>query len=87
GSPLHQPPPPPPLAGPSGASETSGASRLSLVTPPPPPPSMSQRHKLSVSSIHEDLHMDDDTAPDEQVQSSDDEDIGSKHIPTVNLRQ
>nr|GEV19061.1 hypothetical protein [Tanacetum cinerariifolium] len=31
--------------------------------------------------------MDEDMAPDEQVQSSDDEDIGSAHIPKVNLRQ
>ncbi|GJS99530.1 hypothetical protein Tco_0820700 [Tanacetum coccineum] len=31
--------------------------------------------------------MDDDSAPDEQVQSSEDEDIGRDHIPTVNLRQ
>nr|GFA15541.1 hypothetical protein [Tanacetum cinerariifolium] len=33
------------------------------------------------------LEMDEDMSPDEQVQSSDDEDIGSAHIPTVNLRQ
>nr|GFB33599.1 hypothetical protein [Tanacetum cinerariifolium] len=31
--------------------------------------------------------MDEDMAPDEQAQSSDDEDIGSAHIPMVNLRQ
>ncbi|GJS16127.1 hypothetical protein Tco_0410599 [Tanacetum coccineum] len=31
--------------------------------------------------------MDDDTTPDEQVQSSGDEDISHDHIPTVNLRQ
>ncbi|GKE48348.1 hypothetical protein Tco_1479606, partial [Tanacetum coccineum] len=31
--------------------------------------------------------MDDDTTPDEQVQSSDDEDIGHDHIPKVNLRR
>ncbi|GJS31206.1 hypothetical protein Tco_0491826 [Tanacetum coccineum] len=31
--------------------------------------------------------MDDDTAPDEHVHLSDDEDIRSEHIPTVNLRQ
>ncbi|GKC12114.1 hypothetical protein Tco_1008896 [Tanacetum coccineum] len=33
------------------------------------------------------LHMDDDSAPDEQVHSSDDEDIGNDHIPKVNLKQ
>ncbi|GKG07442.1 hypothetical protein Tco_0330411, partial [Tanacetum coccineum] len=45
------------------------------------------RLKPPVSSIPEDLHMDDDTAPDEQVHSSGDEDIGHDHIPTVNLKQ
>ncbi|GJX08479.1 hypothetical protein Tco_0196411 [Tanacetum coccineum] len=41
----------------------------------------------SASSIPEDLHMDDDTTPGEHVHLSNDEDIGSEHIPTVNLRQ
>nr|GEW01821.1 reverse transcriptase domain-containing protein [Tanacetum cinerariifolium] len=45
------------------------------------------RLKSSVSSIPEDLHMDDDMAPDEQVHSSDDEDTGNAHIPKVNLKQ
>ncbi|GKE44495.1 hypothetical protein Tco_1471779 [Tanacetum coccineum] len=45
------------------------------------------RLKPSVLSILEELHMDDDTTHDEQVQSSGDEDIGHDHIPTVNLRQ
>ncbi|GJS19681.1 retrovirus-related pol polyprotein from transposon TNT 1-94 [Tanacetum coccineum] len=45
------------------------------------------RLKPYVSSIPEDLHMDADSAPDEQVHSSDDEDIGNDHIPTVNLKQ
>nr|GEW69487.1 hypothetical protein [Tanacetum cinerariifolium] len=45
------------------------------------------RLRPSVSSIPEDLHMDDDTAPNEQVHSSDDEDIGNAHIPKVNLQQ
>ncbi|GKB02336.1 integrase, catalytic region, zinc finger, CCHC-type containing protein [Tanacetum coccineum] len=40
------------------------------------------RLKLSVSSIPEELHMDDDTTPNEHVQSSGDEDIGNDHIPT-----
>ncbi|GKG61042.1 hypothetical protein Tco_0616858, partial [Tanacetum coccineum] len=43
--------------------------------------------KPSVSSIPEDLLMDDSSAPDEQVHSSDDEDIGADHIPKVNLQQ
>nr|GEU68111.1 hypothetical protein [Tanacetum cinerariifolium] len=41
----------------------------------------------SVSSTPEDLHMDDDMAPDAQANSSDDEDIENAHIPKVNLRQ
>nr|GEW75493.1 hypothetical protein [Tanacetum cinerariifolium] len=45
------------------------------------------RLRPSVSSIPEDLHMDDDMAPDAQVHSSNDEDIGNAHIPKVNLRQ
>nr|GFB61251.1 hypothetical protein [Tanacetum cinerariifolium] len=45
------------------------------------------RIRPSVSLIPRDLHMDDDMAPDEQVHSSDDEDIGNAHIPKVNLHQ
>nr|GFC69029.1 hypothetical protein [Tanacetum cinerariifolium] len=41
----------------------------------------------SISLTPADLEMDEDMAPDEQAQSSDDEDNGSAHIPTVNLRQ
>nr|GEY17784.1 hypothetical protein [Tanacetum cinerariifolium] len=37
-------------------------------------------------SALEDLHMDDDMALDEQVHSSDDEDIGNAHIPKVNTK-
>nr|GEW23132.1 hypothetical protein [Tanacetum cinerariifolium] len=45
------------------------------------------RLKSSISLTPADLEMDKDKAPDEQAQSSDDEDIGSAHIPKVNLRQ
>nr|GEY96539.1 E-beta-farnesene synthase [Tanacetum cinerariifolium] len=79
GSPPHQPPPPPPPAGPSGVSRSSRASGSSQVPPPPPPPP---------SANQEDLQMDEDMAPDEQAQSSDDEDIERAHIPktcTVHL--
>nr|GEV99840.1 hypothetical protein [Tanacetum cinerariifolium] len=71
GSPPHQPPPPPPPAGPSGTSRSPAASRSSQVPPPPPPPP---------SINQEDLHLDDDMAPDSQVHSSDDKDIGNAHI-------
>ncbi|GKF68557.1 hypothetical protein Tco_0198236, partial [Tanacetum coccineum] len=39
------------------------------------------RLRPSVLSIPKELHMDDDTTLDEQVQSSGDEDIGHDHIP------
>nr|GFB06379.1 hypothetical protein [Tanacetum cinerariifolium] len=45
------------------------------------------RLRPSISLTHADLEMDKDIGPDEQAQSSNDEDIGSAHIPKVNLRQ
>nr|GEY16866.1 integrase, catalytic region, zinc finger, CCHC-type, peptidase aspartic, catalytic [Tanacetum cinerariifolium] len=45
------------------------------------------RLRPSISLTPVDLEMDEDMAPDEQAQSSNDEDIGSTHIPMVNLRQ
>nr|GEV61727.1 histone deacetylase 14 [Tanacetum cinerariifolium] len=96
GSPPHQPPPPPPPAGPSRTSGSPRASGSSQEPPPPPPPlSTNQeawtmtdtRIRPSVSSAPEDLHMDDDMAPDAQVHSSNDEDIRNAHIPKVNLWQ
>nr|GFD14489.1 hypothetical protein [Tanacetum cinerariifolium] len=39
------------------------------------------RLRPSISSTPADLQIDDDMAPDEQAQSSDDEDIGNAHIP------
>nr|GFA42317.1 hypothetical protein [Tanacetum cinerariifolium] len=63
---------------PSKASRSLGASGSSQVPPPPPsPPSTNEK----------DLQMDKDMAPDEQARSLNDEDIGSAHIPKVNLRQ
>ncbi|GKE57321.1 hypothetical protein Tco_1496506 [Tanacetum coccineum] len=44
------------------------------------------RLRPSVSSTPDDLNMDDDSVPDEQVHSSDDEDIRNDHIPKVNLK-
>nr|GEV59311.1 integrase, catalytic region, zinc finger, CCHC-type, peptidase aspartic, catalytic [Tanacetum cinerariifolium] len=84
GSPSHQPPPPPPPAGPSGPS---GSSQEPPPPPPPLPSSTSQESPPSISLTPADLEMDEDMAPDEQAQSLNDEDIGSAHIPTVNLRQ
>nr|GEW56606.1 hypothetical protein [Tanacetum cinerariifolium] len=88
-SPPYQPPPPLPPAGPSRTLGSPGASGSSQFPPPYSLPSTSQSYQLgsSVSSIPEDLRTDDDTAPDEQVHSSDDEDIRNAHIPNVNLQQ
>ncbi|GJX49261.1 hypothetical protein Tco_0276106, partial [Tanacetum coccineum] len=70
GSPPHQPPPPPPPAGPSGTLGTSGASRSSSKTAASPEytawTTTDTRLKPFVSSIPEELHMEDDTTPDEQ---------------------
>ncbi|GJT53066.1 hypothetical protein Tco_0988120, partial [Tanacetum coccineum] len=75
GSPPHQPPPPPPLAAALSSSKTTTSAKYTAWT------TTDTRLKPSVSSILEDLHMDADSAPDEQVHSSDDEDIGNDHIP------
>nr|GEV43233.1 hypothetical protein [Tanacetum cinerariifolium] len=79
GSPPHHPPPPPLPAGSFGASGAPEASGSSQVPPPPPPPPS--------STNQENLEMDEDMGPDEQAQLSDDEDIGSAHIPKENLTQ
>nr|GEZ14128.1 hypothetical protein [Tanacetum cinerariifolium] len=50
-------------------------------------PTSDIRFKSSLSSIPEDLHMDDDSDLDEQVHSYDDEDIRNDHILKVNLMQ
>ncbi|GJS10303.1 hypothetical protein Tco_0367099 [Tanacetum coccineum] len=85
------PPPPLPLSTNQSDQSTSTAALSSLKT------AVSVEYtawtntdttlKSSVSSIPEELHMDDDTTPNEQVQSSGDEDIRHDHIPMVNLRQ
>nr|GEX79061.1 hypothetical protein [Tanacetum cinerariifolium] len=87
GSPSHQPPPPPPPAGPSKASGAPRASGSAQMPPSPPPPSSTNQESPSKGSAAPNLEMDDDMAPDEQAQSLDDEDIGSAHIPTMNLRK
>nr|GEZ76581.1 hypothetical protein [Tanacetum cinerariifolium] len=103
GSPSHQPPPPPPPARPSGPSRAPGASGSSQVPPlPPPPPSSTSQESPSKgsaapsqvppppplpSSTSQESSFKGSAALDEQAQLSDNEDIGSAHIPTVNFRQ
>ncbi|GKA09423.1 hypothetical protein Tco_0688754 [Tanacetum coccineum] len=85
------PPPPPPSSTNQSDQSTSTAapssSKTAVTAEYTAWTTTDTRLKPSVSSIPEELHMDDDTTPDEQVQSSGDEDIGHDHIPTVNLRQ
>ncbi|GJX71171.1 hypothetical protein Tco_0308342 [Tanacetum coccineum] len=90
GSSQLPPPPPPPstnqndqsksTVAPSSSKTAASAKYMAWTT-------TESRLKPSVSSIPEDLHMDVDSAPDEQVYSSDDEDIKHDHIPKVNLKQ
>nr|GEZ65089.1 hypothetical protein [Tanacetum cinerariifolium] len=78
GSPSHQPPPPPPPAGsatPRPLKTAASAEYQAWTT-------TNIRLRPSISLTPEDLEIDEDMALDEQAQSSDDEDIGSAHIPT-----
>ncbi|GJV28986.1 hypothetical protein Tco_1385434 [Tanacetum coccineum] len=84
------PPPPPPSTNQSDQSKSTDAQSSSKTAASAEYTAWTttdSRLKPSISSIPEDPHMDGASAPDEQVQSSDDEDIGHDHIPTVNLRQ
>ncbi|GKF35551.1 hypothetical protein Tco_0112309, partial [Tanacetum coccineum] len=89
--PSQLPPPPPPLythqSDPSISTTASSSSKTAASAEYTAWTTTDTRLKPFVSSIPEDLHMDDDYAPDEQVHSSDDEDIGSDYIPKVNLKQ
>ncbi|GJU85672.1 hypothetical protein Tco_1293218 [Tanacetum coccineum] len=81
GSLPHQPPPPPPPAAAPSSSKTVVLAEYTAWT------TIDIRLKPSVSSIPDDLYMDDVLAPNEQVHSSNDEDIRNNHIPNVNLTQ
>nr|GEW58585.1 integrase, catalytic region, zinc finger, CCHC-type, peptidase aspartic, catalytic [Tanacetum cinerariifolium] len=84
------PPPPPPSTSQSDQSKsttTPSSSKTAASTEYTTWTTTDTRLMPSVSSIPEDLHMDDDTAPDEQVHLSDDEDIENAHIPKVHLQQ
>ncbi|GJR47807.1 integrase, catalytic region, zinc finger, CCHC-type containing protein [Tanacetum coccineum] len=90
GSSYLPPPPPPPYTNQSDHSTSTAAlssSKTVVLAEYTAWTTTDTRLKPSVLSIPEELHMDDDTNHDEQVQSSGDEDIGHDHIPTVNLRQ
>nr|GEV09429.1 hypothetical protein [Tanacetum cinerariifolium] len=76
------PPPPPPVgsAAPSSSKTTASAEYQAWTT-------TDFRLRPSISLTPADLEMDEDMGLDEQAQLSDDENIGSAHIPKVNLRQ
>ncbi|GJV02455.1 hypothetical protein Tco_1336024 [Tanacetum coccineum] len=83
GSSQLPPPPPPPSTNQSDQSKTTTApssSKTATSAEYTAWTTTDSRLKLSVSSILEDLHIDVDLALDEQVYSSDDEDIGHDHI-------
>ncbi|GKB48596.1 hypothetical protein Tco_0899349 [Tanacetum coccineum] len=83
------PPPPPPstnqsdqskgTAAPSSSKTAPSAEHMAWMT-------IDTRLRPLVSSTPNDLNMDDDSVPDEQVHSPNDEDIGNDHIPKVNLK-
>nr|GFD25670.1 hypothetical protein [Tanacetum cinerariifolium] len=85
------PPPPPPLSinqeGQSHGSTAPSFSKTDSLAEYKTWTTTDISIRPFVSSTPEDLHMDDDMAPDAQAHSSDDEDIGNAHIPKVNLRQ
>nr|GEU29561.1 retrovirus-related Pol polyprotein from transposon TNT 1-94 [Tanacetum cinerariifolium] len=76
GSPPHQPPRPPPLgsAAPRSSKTTASAEYQAWTM-------TDIRLRSSILLTPVDLQMDVDIAPGKQAQSSDDEDIGSAHIP------
>nr|GEU36998.1 Gag-Pol polyprotein [Tanacetum cinerariifolium] len=88
-----QVPPPPPL--PSSTNQESSSKGSD--TPSSSKTAASAKYQAwtmngirlrpSILLTPADLKLDEDMAPDEQVQSSDDEDIRSAHIPKVNFRQ
>nr|GEZ15075.1 hypothetical protein [Tanacetum cinerariifolium] len=87
---LLPPPPLPPSINQEGQSHGSTAPSSSKTTASAEYTAWTTfniRFKPYVSSILKDLHMDDDSAPDKHVHSSDDEDIRNDHIPMVNLMQ
>nr|GEZ20302.1 hypothetical protein [Tanacetum cinerariifolium] len=91
GSSQVPPPPPSPLSttqeGPSKGSGAPSSAKTAASAEYQAWMMTDIRLKPSISLTPVDLQMDEDMAPDEQAQSSDDEDIRSAHIPKVNLRQ
>nr|GEY70508.1 retrovirus-related Pol polyprotein from transposon TNT 1-94 [Tanacetum cinerariifolium] len=84
------PPPPPPSTNQESQSKGSAAPSSSKTVASAEYQAWTTTHirfRPSISLTPVDLQIDEDMALDEQAQSSDDEDIGSAHIPKVNLRK
>nr|GEZ08918.1 hypothetical protein [Tanacetum cinerariifolium] len=85
------PPSPPPSStnqeSPSKGSTTPSSSKTAASAEYQAWTTTDIRLRQSISLTPADLEIDADMVPNEQAQSSDDEDIGSAHIPMVNLRQ
>nr|GEV37575.1 monodehydroascorbate reductase [Tanacetum cinerariifolium] len=91
GSSQVMPPPPQPPStnqeGPSKGSAAPSSSKIATSAEYQAWMTTNIRLRPSISLTPADLQMDEDMALDKQAQSSDDEDIGSAHIPKVNLRK
>nr|GEZ87261.1 hypothetical protein [Tanacetum cinerariifolium] len=85
------PPPPPPTStnqdSPSKGLAVPSLAKMTATTKPQAWSTPDVTLKPVVSLTPEDLDMDEAMGPDEQAQLSDEEDIRSAHILTVNLRQ
>nr|GEW46534.1 hypothetical protein [Tanacetum cinerariifolium] len=85
------PPPPPPSSttqeSPSKGSAAPSSSKTATSTEYQAWITTDVRLRPSISLTPTDLEIDEDIGLDEQAQFLDDEDIGSAHIPKVNLRQ
>ncbi|GJT29286.1 hypothetical protein Tco_0909561 [Tanacetum coccineum] len=84
------PPPPSPIPNPddqSPGSATPGSSKTAATTAYTAWTTTTSRFEPSASSIPEDVFMHEESDFAAQDMVSDDEDIGSRHIPRVNLKQ
>nr|GEZ20527.1 hypothetical protein [Tanacetum cinerariifolium] len=86
-SPGSPPPPPPPAESPCKGSGALSSSKTAASAEYQAWTTIDVRLRPSISLTLADLEMNEDMAPDEQAQLSNDEDIRSAHIPKVNLRQ
>ncbi|GKC43456.1 hypothetical protein Tco_1061178 [Tanacetum coccineum] len=91
-TPPGSPPPPPPPLPPSGASGASGSdapssTKTAASTTYTAWTTTTSRFKPFASSVPEDVFMHEESDVEAQDMVSDDEDIGSRHIPKVSLNQ